>query len=188
MKIYLVLTDTNTILSKTIKFYTKAEYNHASIALDSTLVDMYSFGRKRPNNPFIAGFIQEDLTREYFIRAQCNILSCDVTPEQFTLLTNLIQYYEQTKNMYHYNLIGLVTLALNIDYKRDDTFFCSQFVAQLLSDSAIYDFQKEIHFITPQDLEALPIFESIYTGSLYDYLSSTPNQALKPDLLTLSKV
>ncbi|MEG0497514.1 MAG: hypothetical protein RR439_03890 [Carnobacterium sp.] len=188
MKIYLVLTDTNTLLSKTIKFYTKADYNHASIALDSSLRDMYSFGRKRPNNPFIAGFIQEDLTREYFIRAQCNILSCDVTLEQFTLLTNLIGYYEQTKNMYHYNLIGLVTLALNIDFKRDDMFFCSEFVATLLADSKIYDFQKEINFITPQDLEVLPIFESIYTGSLYDYLASTPNQLLQPGLLTLSKI
>ncbi|WP_414838973.1 hypothetical protein [Carnobacterium sp. TMP28] len=185
MKIYLVLTDTNTILSKTIKFYTKAEYNHASLALDSSLTDMYSFGRKRPNNPFIAGFIQEDLTREYFIRAQCKILSCDVTPDQYTLLTNLIGYYEQTKNLYHYNLMGLVTLALNIDFVRDDVFFCSQFVATLLSDSKIYDFQKEMHFITPQDLEVLPIFESIYTGSLYGYLATTQSQPLKPSLLAL---
>jgi hypothetical protein len=188
MKIYLVLTDTNTLLSKTIKFYTKAEYNHASISLDSSLIDMYSFGRKRPNNPLIAGFIHEDLTREYFIRAQCNILTCDVTPDQFTLLTNLIHYYEQTQSMYHYNLIGLVTLALHIDFKRDDTFFCSQFVATLLAESGIHDFQKEFHFITPQDLEALPIFESIYTGSLYHYLSSSPNQVLEPSLLALSEV
>ncbi|MGB3160649.1 MAG: hypothetical protein WBA84_05325 [Carnobacterium sp.] len=185
MKIYLVLTDTNTLLSKTIKFYTKAEYNHASIALDSSLTDMYSFGRKRPNNPFIAGFIQEDLTREYFIRAQCNILACDVTPEQYSLLTNLIRYYEQTKNLYHYNLMGLVTLALNIDFVRDDMFFCSQFVATLLADSKIYHFQKEIHFITPQDLEVLPIFESVYTGSLYGYLATVSDQSLVPELATL---
>lgn len=188
MKIYLVLTDTNTLLSKTIKFYTKAEYNHASIALDSTLMDMYSFGRKRQNNPFIAGFVQEDLTRDYFIRAQCKILSCEVTLEQYTLLTNLIQYYEQTKSMYHYNLIGLVTLALKIDFKRDDTFFCSEFVATLLAESKIYDFQKENHFVTPQDLEVLPIFESIYTGSLYHYLASAPNPTVEANLLALSKV
>ena len=90
--------------------------------------------------------------------------------------------------MYHYNLIGLVTLALNIDYKRADMFFCSEFVATLLADRRIYDFQKEINFITPQDLEVLPIFESIYTGSLYEYLASAPNQLVAPGLLALTKV
>ncbi|MGX7393724.1 hypothetical protein [Carnobacterium mobile] len=185
MKIYLVLSDTNTLFSKTIKFYTKAEYNHASIALDPTLVDIYSFGRKQPRNPFVAGFIQEDLTRDYFLRAQCNILTCEVTPVQFKLLSDLIQYYEQTKNMYRYNLIGLVTLALKIDFKRHDAFFCSQFVATLLAESTIHEFQKEFHFITPQDLEVLPIFESIYTGSLYGYLTAT--QQTETDFLALSE-
>lgn len=187
MKIYLVLTDTQTLLSKTIKFYTKAEYNHASISLDSSLIDMYSFGRKRPNNPLVAGFIHEDLSREYFIHSQYNILTSDITSDQFILLTNLTHYYEQTQSIYHYNLIGLVTLALHIDFKRDDTFFCSQFVATILSESGVHDFQKEHHFITLQDLEVLPIFESIYTGSLYHYLSSSPNQVLEPTLLALSK-
>ncbi|MEG0288107.1 MAG: hypothetical protein RR548_05840 [Carnobacterium sp.] len=186
MKIYLVLTDTNTLFSRTIKLYTRAEYNHASLALDPTLKDIYSFGRKRPRNPFNAGFIQEDLSRDYFLRAQCSIHSCDVTAEQFALIADLIQYYEQTKNMYHYNLLGLITLALKIDFKRNDAFFCSQFVATLLDESTIYDFQKEIHFVTPQDLAALPIFRSVYVGSLYGYLASV--QESPNELLALTEV
>ena len=44
--IYIVLTDTGTLLSKTIGMYTRKDLNHASIAFDEQLTEMYSFGRK----------------------------------------------------------------------------------------------------------------------------------------------
>lgn len=43
-KIYLLLSDTGTVLTKLIKTYTKMPYNHASIAFDSKLREVYSFG------------------------------------------------------------------------------------------------------------------------------------------------
>ena len=45
-KIYIVLTRTNTILSRLIGFIEDDEYTHASISLDRGLSQMYSFGRK----------------------------------------------------------------------------------------------------------------------------------------------
>ena len=42
-KIYIVLTHTGTILSKIIKYWTKDEFSHVSIALDEDLKEMYSF-------------------------------------------------------------------------------------------------------------------------------------------------
>lgn len=35
--------------------------NHVSIALDRELTEVYSFGRKQPDNPFIGGFVKEDI-------------------------------------------------------------------------------------------------------------------------------
>lgn len=55
-------------------------------------------------------------------------------------------------------------------------FFCSEFVAILLSDSRFYGFKKEINLVTPQDLEILAIFKCVYTGSLYNYLAFNPNK------------
>lgn len=47
-KIYIILTFTGTALSRIIKFATKVEFAHVSIALDEELNEMYSFGRINP--------------------------------------------------------------------------------------------------------------------------------------------
>lgn len=60
-EMYILLTDTGTLLSKLIKCFTNAPYNHVSIVFDKRLDEVYSFGRKEPRNPFIAGFIREDV-------------------------------------------------------------------------------------------------------------------------------
>lgn len=53
VEIYVLLTNTGTLFSKTIRWYTKNMLNHASIAFDSDLNEVYSFGRKNPSNPFL---------------------------------------------------------------------------------------------------------------------------------------
>ncbi|MFS8630040.1 MAG: hypothetical protein LOD92_02505, partial [Bacillales bacterium] len=64
--VYILLTDTGTLFSRMIKFYTGAPYNHVSIALDEKLDQLYSFGRKVYCNPFSAGFIHERIDRGVF--------------------------------------------------------------------------------------------------------------------------
>lgn len=183
MKIYLMLTDTNTVFSRTIKLYTKAEYNHSSIALDPSLLKPYSFGRKHAYNPFLGGFVEEDLSRHYFLRAQCAIYSCEVSNQQYEKLVELLSFYNQTKDVYRYNLIGLITLALHINFDRSDAFFCSQFVATVLSESGICQFEKKPHFITPEDLSHVSLFEQIYSGSLMEYLLTVSEEQSKTQLL-----
>ena len=50
-EIYLLLTDTGSILTRTIKLFTRKKYNHISLAFDAVLEDTFSFGRKKANNP-----------------------------------------------------------------------------------------------------------------------------------------
>ena len=72
--IYIVLTDTGTVLSKMIGMYTRKDLNHVSIAFDEQLTEMYSFGRKYQSNPFIAGFVKENAADGIFNGANCAIL------------------------------------------------------------------------------------------------------------------
>lgn len=51
-EIYLLLTDTGSILTRTIKLFTRKKYNHISLAFDAVLEDTFSFGRKKANNHF----------------------------------------------------------------------------------------------------------------------------------------
>ena len=58
--LYIVLTRTNTVISKLIHVINNDEYTHAAIALDKELDHMYSFGRKYTFNPFIGVFKHEE--------------------------------------------------------------------------------------------------------------------------------
>ena len=44
--IYIMISQTNTGCSRILKFFTRAPYNHASIALDENLNSLYSFARQ----------------------------------------------------------------------------------------------------------------------------------------------
>lgn len=64
-KIYIVISQTGTILSKTIKLITKKKYNHVSISFNKDICNMYSFGRINPYNPFIGKYIKEHPNNRY---------------------------------------------------------------------------------------------------------------------------
>ena len=80
--VYIVLTQTGTILARTIKLFTAEDYNHASICLDESFQKLYSFGRLRPYNPFIGGFLIENAFTHVFGRFEnvpCMIIKKEVT-------------------------------------------------------------------------------------------------------------
>ena len=84
--VYVLLTDTGTLFTKTIKSFTKAPYNHVSIVFDENLDEIYSFGRKYPKNPFIAGFIKEDVyfgTYRHFYNTRCLLLKINVLKKEY---------------------------------------------------------------------------------------------------------
>lgn len=61
-EIFIVLTETGTLFSQTIKWFTKAPLNHASLSFDGELKEVYSFGRKKVNNPFVGDSLKKILT------------------------------------------------------------------------------------------------------------------------------
>ena len=69
-KVYILLTDTGSLLTKLIKLYTKKPYNHASISFDFELSEVYSFGRKKVENPFHGGFVKEKIYRKGYLNEQ----------------------------------------------------------------------------------------------------------------------
>ena len=67
-QLYIVISQTGTLLSRILKQITDAEYNHASISLSRDLERMYSFGRRHPYNPFWGGFVIESPSTGTFKR------------------------------------------------------------------------------------------------------------------------
>ena len=170
-KIYLLLTDTGTAFTRLIKSYTKKPYNHASIAFDADLEEVYSFGRKTPKNPFIGGFVREDIDSVLFRQADCAIYSLTVTNEDLQKMKQFIQLIAANKELYRYNLIGLFGVIVKKPIKRKNAFFCSQFVASVLKESNEINFDKDVCLVQPSDLLRSANFELIYEGRLREYQS-----------------
>lgn len=173
-KIYILLTDTGTIFTKMIKLYTKEPLNHASLALDEQLKEVYSFGRKRPKNPFFAGFVRENIHEGLFRNADCAIFCCTLPEDQFQKLIHKLKEMEKNKHDYKYNLIGLFAVMLNMEFDRKNTFFCSHFVATLLEESGIeVNRQKPLSLVTPFDIKESPSLEFVYEGKLSSYFNDS---------------
>ena len=53
--------------------------------------------------------------------------------------------------------------------KRKNAFFCSQFVASVLKESNVIDFEKDLSLVEPSDLPYSANFQLIFEGRLKDY-------------------
>jgi len=168
-KVYILLTDTGTLLTRMIKLYTKDPYNHASISFDPSFVEVYSFGRKTPRNPFIGGFVKENIRTSFFREVNCAIYSCTVTNAQLKEMNIFIKKIEKRKHLYRYNLLGLFAVTLNKQWSRKYSFFCSQFIATVLQECEIINFTKPLSHITPQDLIEVTGFQLEYQGNIEEF-------------------
>lgn len=174
--IYIVLTDTGTVLSKMIGMYTGNGLNHASIAFDEGLTEMYSFGRKYQSNPFIAGFVKENATSRIFQGANCVIYSCQVNEGEFERIRNKIRYIEKHKEQYRYNFIGLFGVAMNRGINRERAFFCSQFVATVMNEGDSPLFAVSPSLVQPRHFTEAACLQEVYEGDLQSYLDMKRGQ------------
>ncbi len=170
-KIYIVLTQTGTILSRTVKLWTGKKYNHVSIALDDELEQLYSFGRIYPNIAFIGGFVHEGIqfgTFKKFYKTETKIYEKEVSDEQYEKIKETIAKFEENKSKYGFNVKGLVLAGFNKGYNPENKFYCSQFVTHVMKVSNI-DITKIPKAVQPQDLEKLDGLKLIYKGKLRLY-------------------
>jgi len=171
-EVHVLLTDTGTWFTRLIKLFTRAPYNHASLALDSSLKDVYSFGRKRAYNPFIAGFVKENVyfgTFRHFPDTRCVLLRVTLTETQRANVVQAVRQFEKNKDQYSYNLIGLLGVLFERDIQPSDSYFCSQFVAQVMQSSGIRLWERPSTQVTPHDFLKHEQFQVVYEGLLYEY-------------------
>lgn len=171
-QLYIVISQTGTILSRILKFVTGAEYNHASISLSEDLSTMYSFGRKYPHNPFWGGLVLESPhtgTFRRFSETRALVLVVNISKNQHTELSCLLDRMWKGRKRYHYNYIGLSIAVFHKAWKKENCFYCSEFVADILlrigvegSDRLPTKVIQPIHFLS------LP-HKQIYCGRLSDY-------------------
>lgn len=171
-KIYIILTHTGTILSTIIKYYTKDEFSHVSIALDADLEEMYSFGRLNPYNPFWGSFVHEHINKGTFKRfkkTRAEVYSMFVTDEQYEKTKKTIAYFEKNKPKYKFNILGLACVTINKKIIRKNTFYCAEFVKHILKTAGITEVNDLPQIIRPQNFKQLQDLRLEYEGLLRKY-------------------
>lgn len=168
-KIYVLLSNPTTLVAKMIGLYTRAPYNHASIAFDPELREVYSFGRKHPFIPIFGGFVREDIHSGVFEKATCAVYSCKVSAENYMRMRNFVKTFEDNDELYTYNFLGLLGIILNMELDGKNSFFCSQFVSRVFQEAGVNLLEKSAGLTTPSDLCGCPHLQLEFRGRLDTY-------------------
>ncbi|MFT4143611.1 MAG: hypothetical protein QM644_04070 [Mobilitalea sp.] len=169
--LYIVLTRTQTVVSKLIHLVKNDEFTHASIALDKELDQMYSFGRKNFNNPFIGRFKKENVNEglyQYCNIIPAGIIEIEVSKQQYECAKDLIDNFITNSDLYKYNYKGLLYNLLNKPVYRENRFLCSEFVYYILKESSIADFKISRNLVRPQSLLKIK-GKMIFKGNLKEF-------------------
>ncbi|WP_186578792.1 hypothetical protein [Aquibacillus kalidii] len=170
--VFIMLSDTGSLFTNLIKKYTKAPYNHASISFDPELKEMYSFGRKHPKNPLYGGFVKEDIltgTYSRFKETTCVIYKLTVSDRDKHKMKRLLDVFIKKSNKYLYNYLGVLGVSIKEPIEFSNSYFCSQFVAEILSRSGIKLWDKLPAMVTPDDFRNNDRMELIYEGKLFEF-------------------
>ncbi|MED4957924.1 hypothetical protein ABEO75_13185 [Paenibacillus macerans] len=170
--VYILLTNTGTLFTRVIKGYTGAPYNHASISFDRELSELYSFGRKNPNNPLNGGFVKEDIKTGTFSKypnTTCVLYELRVTGREVEKMERVLRLFIRKRNKYLYNLLGVIGIVLKEPVEFSNSYFCSQFVAEILERSGIKLWNKLPALVTPDDFRQCNRLKLIYEGKLSEY-------------------
>ena len=170
--IFIIQMHTGTIPSIIIKLFTRYKYSHVLIATNNSFDKMYSFGRKNLFSPFNAGFVIENIDGDFFKRfnkTMCRIYKISISEEKYDNVIKLLNYFEDNKNQYKYDIIGLFLKTMSLPIKREKHYVCTQFVAEILEAAHIYEFGKSNLLVKPKDFEKIDNSNIIYTGYLNKY-------------------
>ncbi len=166
--IYLIIAQTGTKPARFFRFITKKPYNHVSLSGDVTLSEMYSFCRTYRPLPLPATFNREIVgegTLGQYSFIPCEIYRIPVTHEQKEKYNSIVQHFSDNRNVYSYNVLGLFAIYFNIEWKREKSFVCSQFVAYTMEKIGL-KLQKPFSLYTPDDFRSYPDATLIYSGEL----------------------
>lgn len=169
--IYVVISQTKSIVARIISRITGDKYSHASIALDDKLDEMYSFGRIYTNNPVIGGFVKESPhygTMKKFCMANIVVIQLDVDDERFEEINDYIGLMYARRKKFHYNYIGLFLAKFGLHFRRENYYYCSEFVKELLEKFNLIEKDKFAVAVRPAELLELE-GKVIYRWKLCEY-------------------
>lgn len=164
-KIYILLTRSGTWFSRLIHFATHDDYTHASIGLDGPSGPFYSFARKYRYLALPAGLVEERIA-VYRRSIPCCLYELTVSEESYLRLRRELDAMYARRETYHYSVLGAFACFFELPFQRQDHYFCSQFVAELLESCGAVELSKPPALVRPADLGGLEDLRPVHQGLL----------------------
>ncbi len=173
--VYILLSRSNTIMSRLVHLLTGASYTHASIALSLSDALFYSFGRKHYTRPLPAGFVKEPLGAGFFgahPETECTLLALPVADDVYDTIAKRLENMERVAGIYRYSVLGTLLCMCGIAKSRKRYYFCSQFVGDVLDRSGAAVLPKPSSLMHPMDYTGIENMEIVYTGNVAQLLQT----------------
>ncbi len=167
--IFILLTKSDTYVSKIIKLTTSDTYTHVSISFDESLQPLYSFSRKFVNLPLPAGLRTEPLTKGFYKKYDyipCALYELKVEDEIYAAAKQQVEKMMVKAPIYRFSVIGLILCRLGIPFHRQRHYFCSEFVSEVLHRSNALLLPKEPCLMRPNDYTKIPGLSCLFEGQL----------------------
>lgn len=170
-EIYIAFVDTPGFFAGIIRSVIRQKYIHVALSLDPYLEETYSIGRRHPSIPLIAGFEKEDKYKilRAFPDADYMVCSVKCTAEQKKYIEEKLNEAMEQRFHYHYAVIGLPFILMNIPFYQKNHYTCSSYLAKLLEDAGVCKWNKHFSLVTPKDFYEYEGKKKIFEGSLYEF-------------------
>lgn len=142
----ILLTKYMDIGSRIISMISPYGYTHASISIDENEEIFYSFNYR--------GFVIETPKKRYpSNRCPENAyIRLSIPEDTYEIIKQEIEGFLACKEYYTYSRIGVVLCLLQIPHKFSNKYFCSQFVAEILSHAGAIHVKKNESLYLPDQL------------------------------------
>ena len=171
--IYLIISETPSRFGRVIRFITKTKYNHASLAFDEDLRELYSFGRRQNKVPLNAGLVWEYPERFSLGKVDCvnvRIYKIPVTMNQYLRGKKRIKQIKNDPDGYLYNLFSVLSFPIFHGFHTYKAFSCAEFVAHMLNYMGVelQGDKREFEY-TPEEIGDSMPSKVLFEGNLLDY-------------------
>lgn len=178
--IYIAFVDTPGLFAALIRRFLKQRYIHVVLGFDAELREAYSVGRRNPAVPVFAGFEKEDKDRilHTFPTAYYRICELDCTSVQKKELWNRMQEDYRNRFRIHYAVLGLPFILMNIPFYINNQYTCSSYIARVLQENGVVNFEKHFSTVTPKDFYAYKNMRVVYEGELSQIVAGISDNLL----------
>jgi len=171
--IFLIISETPSRFGRVIRFFTKTKYNHASLAFDEGLRQLYSFGRRQNKVPLNAGLVKEYPERFSLGKVDCvnvRIYKIPVTRNQYLRGKRRIKQIMDDPDGYLYNLFSVLSYPIFHGFHTYKAYSCAEFVAHMLDYmGVVLDGNKCEYEYTPQEIAESLDTQIVFEGNLLEY-------------------